>query len=134
MTRLILPLVLGLSSCKSEKEKVTEKQEPGHHEADTSKESRQDRIDKLTSIFRAKSPPTELRLDRDDVNLLLMTLRNDPPVDQKNWETALIIGEGSDGIDIDQILMNHVREIASSQTLRSQILKIIEARRQRSSK
>jgi hypothetical protein len=113
---------------------VTEKQEPGHHETDTSKESRQDRLDKLTSIFRAKSPPTELRLDRDDVNLLLMTLRKDAPVDQENWETALIIGVGSDGIDIDQILMNHVREIASSQTLRSQILKIIEARRQRSSK
>jgi hypothetical protein len=134
MTRLILPLILGLSSCKSDKEKVTEKQEPGHHETDTSKESRQDRLDKLTSIFRAKSPPTELRLDRDDVNLLLMTLRKDAPVDQENWETALIIGVGSDGIDIDQILMNHVREIASSQTLRSQILKIIEARRQRSSK
>ena len=112
MTRLILPLVLGLSSCKSDKEKVTEKQEPRHHEADTSKESRQDKLDKLTSIFRAKSPPTELKLEQEDVHLLLLGLSNDPPVDQENWETALIIGESSNGIDIDQILMNHVREIA----------------------
>ena len=136
---ILLPLIASLSSCQPEEKNAQSNEQEKPKATPDSDPTSRDGIARLRAINEAAQESSTssvgVLFSKEDIQLILITLQEKDlqalsKSDKVTLQQALFLGATTDESDLDQILLDKVRDsIDADQSYRTMLLQIIEARK-----